>query len=360
MLIYLLIYFILCINVLVNLTYLKNIVILNKLILNALIIILILFIGLRNEIGPDWFTYLHKLDGLNYYSLSDVFSSTEPAYSVLNWIGANTNTGIYLVNSLCGVFLITGIVSLGKNIGDIGLTILCSYPYLIVVVGLGLTRQSAAIGLLMCSFRLIKKNKLINYIILITLAMAFHTSAIINIILPIFSYCKIQLKYITSIIMLVFVIFILLNYTYTKEIFHYYISSFVNSDYQSKGAGIRIMIVTVSGVLYILFNKKFTNLNYRLNKYLLIYSYASLLFPILLFNIQSSVGLDRLCLYWLPLSIVTLVSLTSCIINIYKRLILILFIIIYNLLILIVWLNYSDNKYSYMPYKSILIKNYLK
>ena len=69
---------------------------------------LVLFIGLRHEIGNDWF---HYLDYYKTFIDRNYISSTkglEIGYSFVNWVSAQFNFGMYGVNLICGIIFMYG------------------------------------------------------------------------------------------------------------------------------------------------------------------------------------------------------------------------------------------------------------
>ena len=54
-------------------------------------IVLVLAIGLRHEVGLDWFHYLDQLEDASGLTFLEALGTGDPAYSALNWISANAN-----------------------------------------------------------------------------------------------------------------------------------------------------------------------------------------------------------------------------------------------------------------------------
>lgn len=54
---------------------------------------LIFMIGLRHEVGGDWFTYMGYIYYAASYDFIAVVERVDPAYGVLNWIGSRTGWG---------------------------------------------------------------------------------------------------------------------------------------------------------------------------------------------------------------------------------------------------------------------------
>ena len=51
----------------------------------AIGVLLLLFIGLRHQVGGDWFNYLGRFNLYHYYELSEIILKTDPGYAFLNW-----------------------------------------------------------------------------------------------------------------------------------------------------------------------------------------------------------------------------------------------------------------------------------
>ena len=142
--------------------------------------ILIIFMGLRNHVGTDWPTY-----DLIYRNLSNAplwlgFLITEPGYAILNDLSAFVGAGIYLVNIICALLMVGGIIWFAGLLDiDHCLTLFLSTPYLLFVVGMGYTRQAVAIGISLCAIGFLARGKYRSFYISACLATCFHYSAIV-------------------------------------------------------------------------------------------------------------------------------------------------------------------------------------
>ena len=106
---------------------------------------LTLFIGLRHEVGGDWFNYLPYLTRAEGLSLSNVMVWGDPGYNALNWLFASQSWGIY------GVNLVSAVVSRLAWSFSAGISLALGWPfafpfYLVIVVAMGYSRQGVAIG----------------------------------------------------------------------------------------------------------------------------------------------------------------------------------------------------------------------
>ena len=69
----------------------------------SLELILILIIGLRYKVGPDWDNYLMHLDTEAASTWHEAILTSDPAYWLLNWVANVTDYGIWLVDLVCDV-----------------------------------------------------------------------------------------------------------------------------------------------------------------------------------------------------------------------------------------------------------------
>ncbi len=130
---------------------------------------LILLIGLRYRVGGDWANYAlaySEIQNLDWGQAVSV-SRQELAYTLINWISARVGAGMWLVNLLCAIPFTIGLIRLSQTLGNPALALAIATPFLIIVVGMGFTRQAAALGFLMMALvELIEKKSLRRFIAL--------------------------------------------------------------------------------------------------------------------------------------------------------------------------------------------------
>jgi hypothetical protein len=120
--------------------------------------------------------------------------------------------------------------------------------------------------------------------------------------------------------------------------------------YLSEGAIYRLFLNSIPSVLFIFFYNKFRIVVYS-KFWLLISIFNILLFILVVTRPELSSFADRIGLYFLPIQILVFANL-EYIISDQKILFKInLFTIIYYLLILIFWLNFSNHKAFWVPYQ---------
>jgi hypothetical protein len=100
-----------------------------------------LMIGLRFQVGADWFSYEGIYDYFRYADLNETLSIGDPGYSLLNWIGQRFGVGVWFVNLACGTIFTWGLFRFARQQPNPWLAIVVAIPYLVIVVAMGYTRQ---------------------------------------------------------------------------------------------------------------------------------------------------------------------------------------------------------------------------
>jgi len=80
-----------------------------------LCIALSLLIGLRYEVGADWYICLDNQEELIGVSLSDLSLVRDPAYTLLDWVLVNSNLSVYDVNLIYVFTLSFGLLLFCNN-----------------------------------------------------------------------------------------------------------------------------------------------------------------------------------------------------------------------------------------------------
>ena len=111
-------------------------------------IFLLILIGLRHEVGGDWSWYIFTQVGSQESNLSRGFfdipkdSKSDIAYLAISHFSLKLGLGIYGVNIFCSFFLIYAILKFSSYEKLPWLTIMISFPYILVVCGMGYVRQA--------------------------------------------------------------------------------------------------------------------------------------------------------------------------------------------------------------------------
>ena len=143
----------------------------------------ILFIGFRSEIGCDWDTFIsliEKYSSNNFGTiLKNNFSDISKLDELWNILMIKISNNIYVLNILYSILFIIPLFIFCSNLKRKYLSLLISYPYYIVVVGMGPIRQAACISLLMFSMILIMRKRYYSHFLLSIFSLLIHQSSIL-------------------------------------------------------------------------------------------------------------------------------------------------------------------------------------
>lgn len=146
---------------------------------NLAVGLLFLFIGMRYQVGGDWHSYVMQISQVdNDTSPLAILNIADPAYSILDYLGNRTGTGVYICNVVCAGLFMYGLSKFCQRLPNPWLALTISMPYLITVVAMGYTRQSAAFGLVLLGLDALFNRRVWSFILLVSIASLFHKTAI--------------------------------------------------------------------------------------------------------------------------------------------------------------------------------------
>ena len=145
----------------------------------GLILGTIFLIGFRYQIGGDWINYYETYLRIRAEGLDSALSHRSVGYGIINWLSAFFGWGIVGVNTFCGTIFCAGLGYFCSRQPLPWLAWLVATPYLIIVVAMGYTAQSVALGAVMFSYIFLSERRILLFIISVGFAFLFHKSAII-------------------------------------------------------------------------------------------------------------------------------------------------------------------------------------
>lgn len=315
---------------------------------------LTLFIGLRFQVGGDWQTYFLLVERFFGLSLAEVFLKSEPGYGLMNWIGANWFGGVFMVNIICGLIFSIGLLAFCRAQPRPWLALTLAFPYLIIVVAMGYSRQGVAIGLEMLALLAIQRDRLLQFFVLIALAASFHRPVLILLVLPAATISgSLRFSQLIRIALLAGAAFGLYSSVLAPDV-DYYVEAYVESGYQSQGALIRVALCLLPAVTF-LFNRRRFQLSMNTQRIWTLLSLMAVASFIGLVTVASSTAVDRLALYLLPLQLFVgsrlpgtrLLGLSP---SSWNQL-----LILFSLVVMLIWLCFAKNAYAWLPYSNLLM-----
>lgn len=310
-------------------------------------ILLVLMIGLRYEVGGDWSTYEEHVSNMWRAPMREIFSYSDIAYGLLNWIGANIGGDVYFVNTVSAMLFCWGLFVFCRAQPQPWLAMLVAVPYLIVVVAMGYTRQGVAIGLAMIAIIRLSEGRMTAFLAWIAFAALFHKSAVILIPFAVFANTKNRyFKYISA-AALVFVLFSIL----IQENLSFYLENYIGEGLESTGAGIRIAMNAVPAVLLLLLARRMGFSSESRGFWSFMALGAIMFVPVLILS-PSSTAVDRLALYWIPLQVLVLSRIPDALgapgkVNVFWTIL----VILYSGSVMTIWLLFASHSSYWLPYQ---------
>lgn len=309
-------------------------------------IVTTLMIGFRFEVGGDWGAYERMYEDIYFLSLRVALGRTDPAYALLNWVAAQFDMGVIFVNLVCAVLFMGGLARLAWRQPNPMLAVLVALPYLIIVVAMGYTRQAAAIGIICFALATASERHLIRLTLMIGLAALFHKTAILVLPIALVPIFRRNLLFGGLGAILFGVLFFVLLRDSSDRL----VTNYVQSNYDSQGALIRVGMNVVAGVLFLLLRKRIA-MPYFQKSFWMSCSVLAFISVIALNISSASSGIDRISLYLIPLQSVVY-SRLPFVLNGKKAALpsIVIGVIAYSFLVQFVWLNYAENAVYWIPY----------
>lgn len=307
-------------------------------------IIIALMIGLRHNVGSDWNAYNAMFDLAGHKPFQQLIAMGDPAYLALNWVAQQFGLPFWGVNLICGTVFAWGLHRLASVQPDPWSAVIIAIPYLVIVVAMGYARQGVAIGILMAGLaHLSKGGSLLRFFFYVIAASLFHRTAVIVLPLALFGTSRGR---IVNFAIFAGAALVLIDYSLGSHLDRF-IRSYIDTEWTSQGALIRVIMTAVPATLYFLFRNRlgFQPVEKVVWRNFSIAAYISI---VLLLLVPSSTVVDRAALYILPLQLAVFSRMGLLIRSTFAAR---MGIILYSSIVLFVWLNYADKSGDWVPYR---------
>jgi hypothetical protein len=302
-----------------------------------------LIVGLRFEVGGDWYAYKRIFAHTAFADLGEALSIGDPGYQFLNWVVQKFGAGFWMVNLTCATIFSWGLWRFAKVQPSPWLTLLVAIPYLVIVVAMGYTRQAVAIGFIMAGLAALQRGvSPIHFAAYVIAAALFHKTAVVVLPLVLFASHRNTIINVMIGVALTYLLYILLVANSADIL----VRNYLIEKYDSEGAAIRVAMGVLPAALFLLVSRRF-GLSETDRKIWRNFSLAALGFLGLLLALPSSAAVDRLSLYALPLQLIVLPRIPEAVRSPGLGR---LAIVVYCLAVQFVWLNYADNAAAWVPY----------
>ena len=307
-----------------------------------------LLIGLRYQVGGDWLSYIRHLLIASTIELSDIPATGDPGYVLLNWLTGRLGGDVWVVNSACAALFSWGLFSFVKAQPRPWLALSVAVPYLVIVVAMGYTRQGVAIGLAMRGLLALGGERSnLRFVLWVMAAATFHKSAVL--LIPIAALAEERGRLWAA--FWVGGATILAYFTLLESSIDRLMYGYVEREYDSSGAVIRIAMNALPALLLLLYRRRFAMRSYERRLWLVLALIALALVPALVLS-PSSTAVDRVALYMLPLQLLVLSRVPDAFAPPERAARMLgLLVVIYSASVQFVWLNYASHANAWVPYQ---------
>ena len=321
----------------------------------------VIVIGTRYEVGGDWVNYLAQLARAeNRDFLSAMLANTEPGYGVVNWLSAKIGLGIYGVNLVCGGLFVTGLAIFCRRQPIPWLAWLVATPYLLVVVGMGYTRQIVALGFLLWGLPYLEDKRAWRYLLLLLIGAAFHKTVLLMAPMAILGWRGNVWFRVGGLVVICLALLwagtnyrtsVYSNVVEPNALFRLWNKYIDKGQWSSVGASYRVWMNAIPAVLLLLlwrnWNKHFKHSEIWV--WIAIASIGSVFFVGI-----ASTAIDRINLYLAPIQLYFWTRLPMLVSDLITQTAMIFAICLIYIVSLWVWLSLANHAYEWIPYKSVL------
>jgi hypothetical protein len=305
-----------------------------------------LMIGYRFEVGGDWVHYLDFLDQVSGASLAEVLQMSDPGYQLINWIAVEMGWGVVAVNVIGGILFTVGLVRFCVSLPRPWLALAVAVPYLIIVVAMGYSRQGIALGFAMLGLQFLQRGKVAKFVVCLVLGATFHKTAVL--LLPIVALANAKNRVWT--IFWVGLVTVTAYALLLRDSMETLYVNYVEAEYQSQGALVRLLMNAVPAVLLLTRQRRFAFAPRELALWRWFAIISLVLFGVL-FGTPASTAVDRVALYMLPLQLVVFSHVPSVLGNKHTQQAWVAAVLIYYAVVLFVWLNFGNFSEYWLPYR---------
>lgn len=312
-----------------------------------------LLVGWRHQVGGDWVTYLENFQLYAPTSLETVWKSQDPGYRLLEWTSVQMYWGIHGVNLLAATIFSYGLVRFCLSLPRPWLALAVSVPYLVIVLGMGYSRQGIALGCIMAGLVALGQGRTLRFVVWCVLGATFHKTAVI--LLPMAALAASQRRLVTA--LWVGVVIGVAYVTLLEESVQQLQSGYLEAGYQSEGALVRLLMIALPAALLLWKRKRF-DMDPKQERLWLWFALATLALLGGYFVSPSSTAVDRVGLYLLPLQLMVFSHLPEILGRSpgasrawVGR------VLLFYACVELVWLNFATHAPGWLPYRFFPLVN---
>lgn len=307
-------------------------------------IVLCLFIGLRDEVGPDWTGYL------NIFAIAQNAPETlgaEQLFAMLNVASGFFGLGIYGVVFCSSAIFLIGLGSFAQKTSNPWLATTVVLPYLVFIIGMSGLRQAAAIGIIYFALARWDRIKTLTKYMYVGIAAGFHASSVLMIYLILFENRR-NIGAKIAIMLTLFVYVILFGSQEASYTVETYSQRYYEQNVLSSGAYAHVALSAIPAAIFLLIGGKFKGTQFDSGVVRLGSWAAIVCLPMVA---VSSTGADRVSLFFSYVQMWIYPALTK--INPKFEYVIQVTVVLWALIIFFVYFYFGAMAYLYVPYRNV-------
>ncbi len=313
-------------------------------------LVILMMIGLRFEVGGDWPTYLDIFKDIQRRTLGSAIehSGHEPGFTIVNWLIAYAGGGLWLVNLVCAIPFVAGLGAVCRRQPNPWLALAVATPLFIVIIGMGYTRQAAAVGFLMIGLSRVTDGRSFWAFLPWPIAGYFFHQTVL-LFVPIVALIYFRRR--AEMLGLALAAIVIGYYTLLPTALERYQAGYLKTVYIAQGAIYRLTLDALAGTVMLVMRRRLSSNPAELMLWSA-WAAMSILSLIVFFLIESTVIVDRLAIYLMPLQIFAFSRLPNALGDTrLERLLWSVVVVMASAALMYVWLNYANHAKFWIPFQ---------
>lgn len=313
----------------------------------AVTLTLTAIIGWRHEVGGDWHNYLEHWYDAAEAPLSEMLARGDPGYWLVTWLAAEAGLGIHSTNLLFALLFSFGLAVFCREQPRPWLALAAAVPYMVIVLGMGYTRQGVALGFGMIGLVALGRGRLISFVVFVSLGALFHRSAVLLVPLGMLAAAKGR----AWMALWTVALGIAMYDSLLRPGFEAMQVGYIQAEYQSEGALVRVAMNVLPAVLLLMLRRRiqWSPGERHLWTWMALLALASIVWLVLS---PSSTAVDRMALYLMPLQLYVFSRLPDLLrAEFSSARVVVGAVLLYYATALMVWLLFGTHAQYWIPYR---------
>ena len=314
--------------------------------------LLLIFIGLRHEVGGDWLGYNLIVDNLTEQNFDELLEYGELGFYSILWSSVYLGLEVYGANVVTTAIFLYGLFKYCKIQVNPWLALFTALPSLVIVIGMGANRQAAAVGVTLLVLAGWNESGAIKKMALLVLAALFHTSAVVFGLFVIFDS---HLSRVKKALLATGLFVVVAKFLADSRTVNRYQNFYVDADsiIEAPGAIQQILLVAIPAIIFLILSARNRTFRMQIPHWEVLRAMSLLAIALLPMALVYSLAASRISFYLFPVSLAVLSALPETFPVSYRAAVKIL-VVLYGFLTLGLWLNFANTSFAWMPYNNFL------